>query len=606
LTIRNLKVEALNGLNPAGGTILSRTATLENQVMIDFDSVLTLASPLGTTLRGGLSVTGSQGRLVQDGDLSVVGGLVTLNVENFDWGNSATGDANAIVVGPSATLSINADTLGGRGNAYRGEIQVDSGVLEIVGLTAGEWSLARESASGPAGTLAMIHSGVADPVVRGDAFTANDFLLVSGGDAFIEADLTVSSTGDVFVFGNSALFLMGDSTFAGGTYGGSELVQRGDIDVTADAVMAIEEFDWGNSIGADLNTLRVGPGATFTIDSATTGDLDNPFRGHLRLDGGELVVNTDTGWKLPGAGLLQVPGTLELNHVGLAPRIAGQDLEIEDEVAVTGGLAFIDANVFFDSTSHVEIGAGATLELTGSNLYRGAFTGDGTLIHAGSALLGTTPFVASHLVQDGSIRALGIGGESLLDTETLRFDPGSETELFGDLRVRGATTVEPGAVLTGSGALIVDAGSSLGGEGAIGVDVVNEGTVRPGASPGLLTVGGDYTQSGRLSIELGGTLPGIEHDVLSILGHATLGGVLELSLVDGYVPAPGAAFEILRFSRLGVSGAFDALVLPDLGGNGFWDLAALYTGGRATFVPEPGSVALVGLGLALLARRRRA
>lgn len=554
-------------------------------------------------------MTGSQGRLVQDGDISAVGGLVTLNLENFDWGNSVAGDANAIVVGPGSTLSINADTLGGRGNAYRGEIQVDSGVLEIVGLTAGEWTLARPTAlpSGgmaPAGTLAMIHSGSADPVVRGDAFTANDLLLVSGGDAFIESDLTVSSTGDVFVFGNSALFLMGDSTFAGGTYGGSKLVQRGDIDVTADVTMAVDEFNWGNSLGASLNTLRVGPGATFTIDSPTTGDLANPFRGHLVLDGGELVVNTTTGWTLPDAGLLQIPGTLELNHAGQAPRISGQDLEIEDDVTVAGGAAFIDANVFFHATSHVEIGAGASLELTGSNLYRGAFTGDGTLIHAGSALLGTTPFVASHLVQDGAITALGVGGESLLDTETLRFDPGSQTELFGDLRIRGAATVETGAALTGSGRLIVDAGSSLGGDGTVGVDVVNEGTVGPGSSPGLLTASGDYTQTGTLSIELGGTLPGVEYDVLSILGHATLGGVLEVILLDGYVPAPNTEFQFLRFSRLGVSGAFDELVLPDLGGNGFWDVGALYTGGRATFVPEPGSSLLLAFGLGLLRLRR--
>lgn len=49
LTIRNLNVEALNGVNPAAGTITARTATLANSVEIDFDSTLTLASPLGTS-----------------------------------------------------------------------------------------------------------------------------------------------------------------------------------------------------------------------------------------------------------------------------------------------------------------------------------------------------------------------------------------------------------------------------------------------------------------------------------------------------------------------------------------------------------------------------
>ncbi|MEB2343910.1 MAG: hypothetical protein OZ948_04135 [Deltaproteobacteria bacterium] len=285
--------------------------------------------------------------------------------------------------------------------------------------------------------------------------------------------------------------------------------------------------------------------------------------------------------------------------------IAGQDLTIEDDVAVTGGLARIDSNVSFADTSAVAVAAGATLELTGSNGYRGEFSGDGTVRHEGQALLGTLPVIASNFVQAGEITTFGIGGESQIATQTLRFESGSETTLFGDLRVRGVTTIEDGSLWSGDGDLIVDERARLEGAAVLGVDVINEGVVAPGSSPGMLTIDGDYTQTGRLRIELGGTQPSVEHDVLSVLGRAELGGVLEMILTDGFVPAPGDSFDILGFGPAGVGGAFAELDLPELGGSGFWDTSALYSAGRVTFVPEPGLAALLALGLAVLHSRRR-
>jgi hypothetical protein len=587
-------------------TISARNVTFTGTVNVaEPGHRLVLSSPIGTRFRGGSGVIGD-GTLVQDGDISVQGGVAHFIVDTFDWGNSTAGEAHDIVIEPNSELNLDVRSFGSRGNGFRGDIQIDSGVLDIAGLAQGEWTLSAALGTAPAGTLAMIHSGVADPVVRGDRFNVNDLLIVAGGDAFIESDVRIHSTGQVVAFGGEArLFFMGHSTFDGGSYSGlGSIVQRGDIDVTADTTVTVDEFNWGNSLGLDLNTLSIGSGDTLTIDSPGTGDPDNQFRGHLRLDGGELVVNTDAGWTLPADGLFTTGGSLELNNTGVAPRIAGQDLTIGDTVVVTGGAARIDSNAAFLDTSHTTIGAGATLELTGSNTYRGTFEGDGTLAHRGSALLGTTPLAVPHLDQDGRITALGLGGESLLDTQTLVFDDDSETRLFGDLRFRGAATVVPGAVFTGSGDLIVDAGASLGGTGTVDVDVVNEGTVAPGSSPGRLTIGGDYTQLGRLEIQLGGLLPAVQHDVLSVLGDATLGGVLELILIGGFAPGPGDEFAFLEVDGA-THGAFDELVLPDLGGNGFWDVTELYSAGKATFVPEPGTCALVAIGVALLGKRRR-
>jgi len=604
LTIHNLDVGQSGGGDSAA-EITARNVTLANTVNVFGD--LTLSS-LRTDVPGGASIFGS-GRVIQDGPIAVRGGgTASISVDTFDWGNSTESENQYVIVGPNTTLAITSDSLGSASNGFRGTLQVDSGVLDIQGLDAGSWSLSPEFTFGsttlPGGLLDLAHNGAADPVVRGDAFTTNHLVLVSGGDARIEADLTVTQFADIFVFPGARLLLEGTTTIAGGTWGGDTILQSGDIDVTADVTMSVDEFNWGNSTMLSRNGLRVGPGATFTVDSPTTGDPENDYRGHVVLDGGELVVNTTAGWTLPRGELFQSPGTLEMIGGGLVPRIAGQDLTIEDDVIVTGGLARIDANASFADTSSVDIDAGATLELTGSNVYRGEFVGDGTVRHEGTALLGTLPVLASNFVQAGEITTFGFGGESQIATQTLRFESGSETTLFGDLRIRGITTVEDGSLWNGDGDLIVDDRARLQGSAVVGVDVINEGVVAPGASPGILTVDGDYTQTGLLRIELGGTQPVVEHDVLSILGHAALGGVLEMLLTDGFLPAPGDDFEILRFSSAGVSGAFDELDLPDLGGNGYWDMSALYSAGRATFVPEPGTFALVAIGLAALRSRR--
>jgi hypothetical protein len=607
MTIAHLEVENQQ-VDEMDTSISARTMTFTGNVDVKRSGHrLILASPLGTSFRDGVSVFG-EGTLVQDGDISIGAGLTHMSIDTFDWGNSTASEGHAIDISPNGELNLDVRSLASRGNGFRGSIQIDSGVLDIAGLEQGEWTLSAALGSAPAGTLAMIHTGVADPVVRGDRFTVNDLLIVEGGDAFLESDLEINPTGLVVMFGGEArLFLMGHTTLDGGSYGGlGTLVQRGDIDVTDDVTIGIQDFSWGNSLGADVNTLSIGSGKTLTIDSeGTGGDPDNDFRGHLRLDGGELVVNTLAPWTLPSDGFLQHGGSLEMINTGVAPRIGGQDLTIGDDVTVTGGRAVIDTNVAFLDESHTEIFAGASLELTGSNSYRGTFAGDGTLVHQGSALLSSTPLAVPHLVTDGRFTALGIGGsEALLDTLTLRFADDSETRLFGDLRIRGAATVDPGATFTGDGSLIVDAAATLGGDGDVGVTVVNEGTVAPGNSPGRLELLGDYVQTGKLEIQLGGMQAGIEYDVLSILGDATLGGILELSLIDGFTPAAGAEFTFLEIGGA-ILGAFDEIIVPTYGANS-WDLTQLYSSGKATFIPEPGTFALVALGLAVLRRSRHA
>jgi len=107
--------------------------------------------------------------------------------------------------------------------------------------------------------------------------------------------------------------------------------------------------------------------------------------------------------------------------------------------------------------------------------------------------------------------------------------------------------------------LDVLAGGLLGGSRSIIGNVNNiAGTVSPGASPGIMTINGDYFQGpqGTLLAELGGTVAGAQYDQLIDTGTVTLGGTLAVSLVNGFVPAPGDAFKVIQSPT--VSGSFSS------------------------------------------------
>ncbi len=111
--------------------------------------------------------------------------------------------------------------------------------------------------------------------------------------------------------------------------------------------------------------------------------------------------------------------------------------------------------------------------------------------------------------------------------------------------------------------------------------LTNNGTLGPGTSVGTLNISGNYAQSsgGKLQVELASPT---NFDRLQVNGNAALAGTLEVSLINGYMPAVGDSFDI--FDRNSVSGSFTTLDLPDLTGGLQWDASMLYSSGIISVV----------------------
>jgi hypothetical protein len=66
-------------------------------------------------------------------------------------------------------------------------------------------------------------------------------------------------------------------------------------------------------------------------------------------------------------------------------------------------------------------------------------------------------------------------------------------------------------------------------------------------------------------VEIGGTAPGTEYDQLKVNGTATLGGTLNVTLINGFRPAVGDVFQIIAPNAF--SGAFAAINTTGFTGN---------------------------------------
>ncbi len=122
----------------------------------------------------------------------------------------------------------------------------------------------------------------------------------------------------------------------------------------------------------------------------------------------------------------------------------------------------------------------------------------------------------------------------------------------------GATFTGPGDLIIEPGSLLTNQDNAT-----VATTVVNRGTVSPGTSPGRLNVD-EYVQdnSGELDVELEGTLL-TQFDRIVSAGAAQLNGTLNILLPGPFTPSIGDEFQVLNAAG-GVIGTFDTLTGNDI------------------------------------------
>jgi T5SS/PEP-CTERM-associated repeat protein len=345
-------------------------------------------------------------------------------------------------------------------------------------------------------------------------------------------------------------------------FSGSLTITDGNVGATANSTLSLGAGDAGfltvstggllagtamdiNMGGAGGGTLTVNNGGDVVVDAVSIGNSANtdPLSAALITGAGSaLAGSTVTVGKSGG-------GTLRISNGGAVESTSG----VIADLTGSGGLAIIE-------------NAGSRWTISG-DLSVGKSGNAGLIITSGGHINTQNAVIGVDAGSVGEVRVDGAGStwtnSGLIFVSS--FAPGT-----------GTLTVVNGGTVDAQGGLSVRVLGTLRGDGQIIGDVGNVGVVAPGDSLGTLHVDGDYTQpsSGTTQIEIGGTTPGSQFDMLDITGAATLHGTLDVSLVDGFSPTVGNLFEVVHADG-GIFGGFDTVSLPTIPNGMGW--AIIYT-----------------------------
>ncbi len=360
------------------------------------------------------------------------------------------------------------------------------------------------------GTLTFSGGTLACPgtVTVSSALTWTGGEMGGTGKVVVGSSATMNINGTVLL--NQELDNQGAATWTSGTLYvlNATLVNSGSF--TANSASAlILAGEGGPNTFSNIGTFTdQGTGtAQFTSVSFTNSGTLNVNAGELSLEGGfsNLSGTTLTGGSYDLKGILQITGAnIQTNAAILT--LDGPSAAIVDQSG-NNGLANFNTNA----------NTGFLTLLDGSQL-----TTSGTLTNQGSITVDAT----------GVSTSLNIGG-----TYT---------------QASGTTTLVAGGTLAASPTVTLQ-GGTLFGTGTISGNLSNGAIVEPGTSvaPGEITITGTYTQtsSGTLNEKVGGnTGPGTNYDHLAIDGAATLGGTLNATLINGFVPQAHDQYQLLRFA----------------------------------------------------------
>ena len=442
--------------------------------------------------------------------------------------------------------------------------------------SAGSWSPSGppvstgDIVSSPSGGTAQIESGTR--TINNINLTSQSFNVVGAATSGTSSALIINgsvnkagtgtvvfrdSTGPLFVsIAGGASVSGGNLRFGSNSTQGIAGLSIGGTTTIAGSTATSLTINMVNGGTAYLNAVTFSTNANFNIRETTNSGTSTVRVTSLSGATGVLQNSGANGGGSGALGILQIDTVTSSTFGGVIRNNGGSDLS---------------------ALAMVKSGNGSQV-LTNTNSYSG-----GTLITAGSLILTGT----------GSI-----GNGSLAVSQGATFSVSGLT----------AGTYTHGAALSGGGTI-----------NASGKTFVANGTVNPGDGVGTLSVTGNLTLGSIASttLTINGTTGG-SFDTIAVTGALAYGGGLSLSF--GSIMGSGITnLDLIDFGSF--SGAFSSVTLTgayagalslveniwsgDVGGQTFtFDQSTGVL--NTTAVPEPGTMALLGLGLAVLLWRRSA
>lgn len=547
----NTRAADLLWTNAAGGAWNTPSNWSPNQVPTAGDRVwITNSGTYRITVSGG----GAAGELALGG----ASGVQTLSLMSgtFIVGRG-TGNTNGV-------LSLSGGTLGGGGG------WVLAGPLNWTGGTITNTVQCAGGSIGSSATKTLRQGGLVNTGVL--TFSGGYLELYDGASLSNLASATFDVTADCdlsyYAGNNGLIYNAGLFRKSGGT--------------AQTLVMAQFFNDSSGTISAEMGTLRLGGGGTYR-GTATTGS-----NGTLSFHAGVHTFTPDA--VLGGAGTLECSGSavlslsksatvevLTLNGGRLtgsgtltANRLLWQTGTLETTIRCLGG------EIRSDTTSPPRLRAGC---LINSGLLTAGLiaTEEGAILtNLSTGILDFTNATAGIRHDAGAygtfhnaglVRRTGPGslacsiGEPFHNTGAVESQGGGMRFVRSFLQTAGETRVGAGPIIAEQGLSLL--GGVLAGTNVVRGNVTNNAVISPGAPRGSLTIAGTYVEqpNARLEIEVGGPLPGTDHDQLAVTNVARLAGTLEVVMVNGFIPGAGMVITALVCNVR--SGTFGSVVKPD-------------------------------------------
>lgn len=552
-------------------------------------------------------VTAAKGITFSSTGYTLAGGTITMSGSSSSPNTITTGSdtsvaatIDSVLAGSGGVTKAGAGTLVlGGANTLTGGLAINGGTLQIAANSAlGDTANDISFAAGTLKTTASVSMGSGRDVTGGGTLDIAPGTTLTSSGSFNLSSTTLANSGTLDLQG--ATRSVGVLTFgAAGAVNGSGAISASGLTAT--------NVTSGSAI--------INPAITFTSGDKTV-DVGS---------GGTLVLNGDiagtTGRILKtGAGTLVASGSNSTS---------GYRLGASGAAPTNGGTLILGAAAASGTASQLQVNYGtleAAVPLTFTNGFSiGGRTGAVAVIGgtAATTFSGSTSF----------FRATATSGELRLDVNNATILSGTIGATSGGGSATGITLGGTGSLTLNGGAALTEAitlqdsldfvvnnalagsvnvanGTLLGGTGTIAgaVSVLGGGIVAPGTSPGTLTVNNIFSLAGTsvLEFELNAadqTVGSGVNDLIAGVTNLTLDGVLNVTGSGDFtaIVAP-ATWRLFNYSGILTNNTLTLGSTPTLAAGQSFTLDTATSGQvNLVVIPEPGSVALAGIGLAAAA-----